>query len=105
LQQSQHLRFKRWDQINVAVDVHVRRVWRRAGLCADDSVAAITSSAARLHPRYPGELDYPLWLIGSGWCRPRRADCAGQHQADGRRCPLASVCPKVAIPVASNGAA
>ncbi|MCQ8205435.1 hypothetical protein NP569_24410, partial [Vibrio parahaemolyticus] len=65
--------FYRWDQINMAVDVHVRRVWKRAGLVRDTSTDTITAAATRLRPQYPGELDWPTWLIGMTWCHARGA--------------------------------
>lgn len=89
--------FYRWDQINMAVDVHVRRVWKRAGLVADTSIETITTTASRLHPSYPGELDLPTWLIGRTWCHERRPDCAGDYHDHRRGCPLRSVCPKVDV--------
>jgi len=63
--------FYRWNQINMAVDVHVRRVWKRAGLVRDTSPAGIMATATRLWPKYPGELDAPTWWIGMTWCRQR----------------------------------
>ena len=53
--------FYRWNQINMAVDVHVRRVWKRAGLVHDTSTESIMATATRLWPKYPGELDTPTW--------------------------------------------
>ena len=89
--------FHRWDQINMAVDVHVRRVWKRAGLVRDTSVEGITATASRLWPRYPGELDLPTWLVGTTWCHGRGADCEGERHDGGRRCPLVRVCPRIGV--------
>jgi endonuclease III len=88
------VRFSRLNEINVAVDVHVRRVWKRAGLSKDLSVAGIMGAATELKPDYPGDLDYPIWQIGLEWCHPRGADCHGKHQEDGIPCPLLRVCSK-----------
>lgn len=73
--------------IDVAVDVHVRRVFLRTGLAASHDAKAIIRSARELHPSRPGALDEPAWWIGRKWCRPVRPECPS--------CPLSSVCPKL----------
>jgi endonuclease III len=98
LHESDHAfcrRFKRWDQINVAVDSLVRRVWLRSGLTRDGSTRGIMAAASVLHPRYPGELDYPSWLIGREWCHRIRPACQGR---DGSApCPLSKLCPRIGV--------
>jgi uncharacterized HhH-GPD family protein len=94
LQDEEWVDFSRWREINVAVDVHVRRVFRRAGLVRSVIPREILAAAVRLHPRYPGQLDYPAWTIGMTWCHARRADCTGRAHERGRPCPLRRVCPK-----------
>jgi endonuclease III len=94
LQDEEEVRFSRWDEINVAVDVHVKRVFRRAGLVRSLILREILAAAVRLHPRYPGQLDYPAWRIGMTWCHARRADCTGRKHERSRPCPLLTVCPK-----------
>ncbi len=84
----------RWRDINVAVDVHVKRVFKRAGLVNTAVPGEILAAASRLHPRFPGQLDEATWSIGRNWCGPRRADCGGRRHAEGRPCPLHRVCPK-----------
>lgn len=71
---------------NVAYDVHVRRVFLRAGLVDHDSFEAITAVARRLHPERPGLLDLPTWLIGRRWCHPTQPQCAD--------CALTEACAK-----------
>lgn len=92
---EEEVTFSRWSEINLAVDVHIKRVWIRAGLGTDVSVTSIMRGAAELKPDYPGELDYPMWNIGTAWCHPRRADCGGVGRKDQRSCPLERVCPKI----------
>lgn len=70
---------------DVAVDVHVRRVFVRTGLSASDSIDDIVRAARELHPERPGELDVPAWLIGRKWCRPRSPKCSS--------CPISWACP------------
>lgn len=85
----------RWRDINVAVDVHVTRVFRRSGLVRSVKSGEILAAAARLHPRYPGALDWPAWTIGLNWCKASRPDCNGHDHDDHRPCPLNRVCPKL----------
>ena len=70
---------------DVAVDVHVRRVFVRAGLSASGSTDDIVRAARELHPLRPGELDVPVWMIGRNWCRPRSPKCSS--------CPISWACP------------
>jgi uncharacterized HhH-GPD family protein len=72
---------------DVAYDVHVRRVFLRAGLAQRDDVAEMVAVARALHPERPGELDNPAWDIGRRWCHPKNPDCSG--------CPLVKVCPRL----------
>lgn len=74
------------DKSDVAVDIHLRRVFLRTHLAERDDRDHMIESARHLHPLRPGELDYPVWLIGRTWCAagvPRCLDC-----------PLTRVCPK-----------
>ena len=73
-------------QIDVKPDVHLVRVFVRAGLSDGDSAREVTHAARRLNPEFPGELDWPAWQIGQVWCRPSDPDCS--------RCPLARECAK-----------
>lgn len=71
----------------VAYDVHVRRVFLRAGLVDTDTPAEIERAAAEAFPQAPGRLDLPAWLIGRRWCRPSAPHCD--------ECRLAGVCPRL----------
>lgn len=94
---EEYKQFSHWGEINVAVDVHVIRVWRRAGLTRDFSVSGIMSAAKVLNPKYPGELDYPTWQIGMGWCHSRRPNCLGTRGKAEGPCPLLKVCPRIGV--------
>jgi uncharacterized HhH-GPD family protein len=74
------------DRSDIAVDVHIRRVFLRTRLAARDDRDHMIAVARQLHPARPGALDLPTWLIGKGWCHPGIPDCAS--------CPLTEVCPK-----------
>ena len=70
---------------DIPVDVHVRRVFLRAGLAERDDHDHIIVVARELHPSQPVELD-SAWQVGINWRRPTAPDCPN--------CPLTSVCPK-----------
>jgi uncharacterized HhH-GPD family protein len=72
---------------DIAYDVHVRRVFLRAGLAERDDVKLMIEVARALHPSRPGELDYPAWHVGRTWCHPQDPDCG--------HCALGMVCPKL----------
>lgn len=71
----------------VAYDVHVRRVFLRAGLVDKDSPRAIREAAARACPQAPGTLDLATWLIGREYCRPTEPRCDA--------CRLGRACPRL----------
>lgn len=71
----------------VAYDVHVRRVFLRCGMIAEDSPEAVRTAAQRACPDAPGTLDLATWLVGREWCRPRQPKCD--------ECVLAEVCPRL----------
>ena len=70
----------------VAYDVHVRRVFLRAGLVEKDSPQAVQAAARTACPEAPGTLDLAAWLVGRTWCRPRDPACDA--------CRLGATCPR-----------
>ncbi|MEX1262795.1 MAG: hypothetical protein WEE66_02480 [Actinomycetota bacterium] len=72
---------------DVAVDVHLRRVFLRTGLVSGDESRLMIDAARRLYPELPGALDPPAWVIGQRWCRPRAPTCD--------ECALGAVCPRL----------
>jgi uncharacterized HhH-GPD family protein len=70
---------------DVAVDVHIRRVFLRTKLASLDTIDEIVGVARRAHPERPGELDVPAWVVGRMWCRPRSPKCGA--------CPISWACP------------
>ena len=73
-------------QIDVKPDVHLVRVFVRAGLTEGDSANEALHAARRLNPEFPGDLDWPAWRIGQVWCHRTKPDCGG--------CPLTGDCTK-----------
>lgn len=88
LVRDKHVKVKGIDLrgIDVSGDVHVRRVFLRAGLIDEDDVESVVRAARVLNPTYPGELDLPAYYIGKKFCHPKSLECP--------KCPLTSVCPK-----------
>lgn len=87
-----------WEEIDVAVDRHVARVFLRTGLVdgtrratrysAAELKPAIVDAARRLSPTFPGALDEAAFVVGREWCNAGKAWCR-----DGQRpCPLADAC-------------
>jgi len=75
------------NEIDVAVDLMLQRVFPRAGLCRSTSPREIIESARLLNPSFPGALDRPCWDIRRQWCHPQTPDCSP--------CYIGSVCPKI----------
>ena len=71
---------------DVAVDVHVRRVFLRSRIADRDDPDHMITAARQLHPSRPGALDSPAWDVGRNWCHAGAPDCG--------HCPLTHVCPK-----------
>lgn len=80
---------RNWNELDVAVDEMIQRVFPRAGLSNTDGVQDIIDSARRLNPSFPGALDYPCWDIGRRWCKPQTPDCFS--------CYIDEACPKVGL--------
>jgi len=81
-----HVPLRAFETGDVAVDVHVRRVFLRTRLAERDDREHMLACARAANPARPGALDLPTWLIGRTWCHPGVPTCQG--------CPLDACCPK-----------
>jgi endonuclease III len=70
--------------LDIAYNVHVRRVFLRSGIAERDDQDHMIEEARRTSPQRPGALDGPAWVIGRTWCRPTNPLCPD--------CPLDEVC-------------
>lgn len=91
---TEHISLTGKEFVDIAVDVHVRRVFRRTGLVGGSPSDSgfdqrIIDKARELHPVYPAEVDTPAWRIGMDYCRAEKPDC--------NHCPLDALCDKVGI--------
>lgn len=87
-----------WNKIDIAVDRHVERVFRRTGLIGDAgrlTKRLVIQKARELCPDFPGKLDDPAFNIGEKWCNEKRPLC--DDFREGRTCPLNKVCLRVEI--------
>jgi endonuclease III len=85
-----------WEEIDVAVDRHVARVFLRTGLvprlAGAYAVATVAHEvigvARRLLPAFPGHLDGIAFDVGFDWCTASEAHC----DWEGAPCPLRASC-------------
>lgn len=72
--------------IDISVDIHTRRVFKRLRLVRNEaSDWEIIYTARELNPSYPGIFDLPTWEIGRNWCRPQKPTC--------QKCYMQEFCP------------
>ena len=87
----------KWNEIDVAVDRHVARVFLRTGLVQRSRDATVSEvrdeiiqRARELRPSFPGCLDDPAFDIGTEWCTAETAYCDWEDEL----CPLSKHCRK-----------
>lgn len=74
--------------IDISVDRHVRRIFKRLGFVSKDAEDyEIIYTAREFNPEYPGIFDLPCWNLGTTCCRPRNPKC--------ELCYLDKLCPKL----------
>jgi len=87
-----------WQELDIAVDRHVARVFLRTGLVirspgtytVSELVEEVTAKARSLYPKFPAALDEPAVEVGMGWCTAEKAYCDWPEDP----CPLRKHCPK-----------
>ena len=87
-----------WQELDIAVDRHVARVFLRTGLVTrsqgtypvSELVDEVTAKARALYPQFPGALDEPAVEVGMEWCTAEKAYCNWPEDP----CPLRRSCPK-----------
>ena len=63
--------------IDIAYDVHVRRIFLRMGLTDKDNIKDVTAKARNICKEFPGSLTLPFWVAGREYCRPTNPNCEG----------------------------
>ena len=74
------------ENIDIAYDVHIRRLFLRIGLVSEDSKEKIINEAKKLYPEFPGKLTTAFWTIGRNICHLSNPACL--------TCPLYNCCDK-----------
>lgn len=74
------------ENIDIAYDIHIRRVFLRLGLVDNDVQEEILAVARKLYPEFPGRLTTAFWTLGREMCRPTEPSCL--------ICPLYQCCDK-----------
>jgi len=87
LWRNRGVEIERMDGCDVAVDIHLRRVFLRTGLVERDDARTMVEASRELNPELPGALDPPAWTIGRRWCHARDPECPD--------CPLRPICPRL----------
>lgn len=73
--------------IDIAYDVHIRRIFLRMGLIQKDNIQSVSESAKLICKEFPGSLTLPFWVAGREYCRPTNPKC--------EECYLAEFCWKM----------
>lgn len=61
--------------IDIAYDIHIRRIFLRMGLTDKDNINEVTASARKICKDFPGSLTLPFWVAGREYCRPTNPIC------------------------------
>lgn len=65
-----------YKRLDIAVDVHTRRVMKRLGLVdSKDTDQEIIFKARQMNPDFPGVFDLPLWKVGRNFCFETSPNC------------------------------
>lgn len=77
------------ENIDIAYDVHIRRICLRLGMAKEDTIEEITKVGKIIYPEFPGRLTSTFWAIGRDICRPQNPLCM--------QCPINQFCRKVDV--------
>ncbi len=63
------------ENINIVYDLHIRRIFLRAGFIEKDTLEDVFLAAKKIYPSFPGYLTSMFWAIGRDFCRPTSPTC------------------------------
>ncbi len=87
-----------WENIDISVDLMVRRVFKRLGIVPENATdEEIIRKARVLMPSFPGDLDYATWDIGRYWCLLKNPYCYYKENGIEDNCPLVKECQSVKL--------
>jgi len=79
---------KDYNSIDISVDTHIRRLFKRLGFVNENANDyEIIYTAKEFYPEYPGIFDLPCWNLGTTFCKPKNPECES--------CYLNMYCPKL----------
>ncbi len=70
-----NLKFSNLEQVGIAADVHVTRVFSRMGLIEKEMPELVIEKAKKINPKFPGSLSSAFWIIGRKYCHPAEPSC------------------------------
>lgn len=74
------------ENIDIAYDIHIRRLFLRLGLVDEDVQEKILEEARKIYPEFPGRLTTAFWTLGREMCHSTEPSCL--------ICPLYECCDK-----------
>lgn len=82
------IEYSDYSSIDISPDVHVLRIFVRAGLTEKNaSREEVIYKARDLYSAFPGIIDASCWRLGRGYCHATDPDC--------ENCPVGKDCPKI----------
>jgi endonuclease III len=70
------IKFSDYYSVDISVDIHVKRIFKRLGLVPNNATnEEIIYRARAISPEYPGLLDLPLWEISRKYCKSQNPMC------------------------------
>ena len=63
------------ENIDIAYDIHIRRLFTRLSLVDEDTQENVLEAAKKLYPEFPGKLTTAFWTLGREFCRPTDPSC------------------------------
>lgn len=63
------------ENIDIIYELHIKKIFLRAGFCEQDTYESITQAARKINPEFPGYLTSAFWAIGREVCHPNDPEC------------------------------
>ncbi len=84
LVRDMNLKIVDMENIDIAYDVHIKRIFKRVGLVEEENEENVLLAARKLNPIFPGKLTTFFWAIGRDYCYATEPKC--------KSCPLGYEC-------------
>ena len=70
-----NLKFDNLEQVDIAADVHVTRVFSKMGLVENGAPELVVKKAREINPEFPGSLSSAFWVVGRNYCHSDKPNC------------------------------